>query len=191
MTENKTNFGKKLLQRVLLISVILSSIFSCKKEEGNTPQSEQITIGNTYQGGIIFYIDGTGEHGLIAAPEDQSTSSIWTNIPNIRTNANGITVGTGTQNTTTIISAQGSGTYAATVCYLLSLNGYDDWFLPSKNELSLLYQQKEAVGGFSTDYYWSSSEYDTLKAWRMYFPFGNENIISKDSTAGVRAIRAF
>lgn len=191
MIVNKINFDKKLLQLFFLIFCCLISFFSCKKEEGNTPKSEQISVGNTYQGGIIFYIDGTGEHGLIAAPEDQSTIATWTNIPNIRANANGITVGTGIQNTTTIINAQGSGTYAATICYLLSLNGYDDWFLPSKNELSLLYQQKEAVGGFSTDYYWSSSEYDTLKAWQIYFPYGIEHINSKDSTAGVRAIRAF
>jgi len=69
------------------------------------------------------------------------------------------------------------------------LNGYDDWFLPSKDELNLLYLQKGVVGGFA--YYWSSTEYGSYAAWYQYFGDGSQNGNSKFITLRVRADRAF
>ena len=98
-----------------------------------------IAIGKTYQGGIIFYVNGSGAHGLIAAIQDQSTGIAWFNGSFNDTGATGTAVGTGQANTDNIIAAQGAGHYAASLAGQLVLNGYSDWFLPSKDELNLMY----------------------------------------------------
>jgi len=79
-------------------------------------------------------------------------------------------------NTAAIVAALGNAEpyanktdYAAKICYDLVLNGYDDWFLPSKDELNLMYEQKGVIGGFAGAYYWSSSEYFLNYAWSQYF----------------------
>ena len=84
------------------------------------------------------------------------------------------------------------GNYAARLCYDLELGGYDDWFLPSKNELNELYKQKDVVGGFaSSDYYWSSLEFDSGQASKQSFGTGNRYISTKNFNDYVRAVRAF
>jgi hypothetical protein len=101
-------------------------------------------------------------------------------------------VGTVSTNTTQIIAVQGSGyTYAALLCANYTGKGYDDWFLPSKDELYLLYQQKTVVGGFVRGAYWSSSEFDHSLAWGKYFYNDIAFYSHKDCFNGVRAIRAF
>ena len=89
------------------------------------------SIGDTYQGGIIFYLDGNGG-GLIAAPTDQSFgASEWgcmgTNI------GTGSAIGSGAQNTAMIELGCTTPYTAADVCANLTLNGYSDWFLASKH----------------------------------------------------------
>jgi len=174
-----------------VIIAIFLTIYSCKKENTNTDSNSAIALGKSYGGGIIFYIDGTGQHGLIAASADQSRLIPWYNGTHILTNVKNTAVGVGQANTTAIISKQGVGNYAASLCDELVLNGYSDWFLPSKEELNLLYQQRDQVGGFTTNYYWTSVEYDTIKAWNQYFPFGPQFYADKADSACVRAIRAF
>lgn len=179
----------KIFKKILpLIVLLLAVISSCKKEKHSSDDS--LKIGQDFGGGIIFYIDGSGQHGLIAAPEDQSDSIKWSGIF-YRTDANDAEVGRGQLNTTSIISALGPGNYAASMCDQLIYNGYNDWFLPSKNELLLLYQQRNIIGGFVNDYYWSSTEYDTINAWYVYFPYGPQYYAKKDINARIRAVRAF
>ena len=79
-------------------------------------------------------------------------------IKAVESNGAGAAVGTGETNTTSIVNALGSGSYAARLCYDLSLGGYDDWFLPSKDELNLMPQQEGVIPGFAVASYWSSSE---------------------------------
>jgi hypothetical protein len=151
-------------------------------------------IGEFYGGGIIFYVYyDNGEHGLIAAPSDQGGEVEWHNGSDILTNATGNAVGAGAANTDLIVSVQGAGTYAAKLCYDLSLNGYTDWYLPSLTELSLLYQKKDVIGGFNSSYsYWSSTEHDSGTAWAVHFGGGSSPIYSKGYlTMRARAIRAF
>lgn len=157
------------------------------------------SIGDTFQGGKVAYILQSGDpgyiagqtHGLIAATSDQSTSIKWYNVSNTTTGAVGIAIGSGNSNTNTIVTSQGSGSYAAKLCYDLILNGYSDWYLPSIDELYKLYLNKVAIGGFSDYYYWSSSEYNTNSALVQDFYNGNRGYYSKYNTINVRAVRAF
>jgi hypothetical protein len=152
------------------------------------------TIGQAYGGGIIFYVDGTGQHGLIAAMSDQSTGIAWNyNLP-VATNATGLAIGTGAANTTTIISVQGTSSHAASLCRLYyNGGGFSDWYLPSLYELNQLFLQKNIVGNFSTYYYWSSSEVNTSDAWGIDFGVSgpNQTSLYKNNSFMVRAIRSF
>ena len=151
-------------------------------------------IGQSYQGGIIFYIDSSKQHGLIAAPSDQSAGIQWDNgtQPNDPiTGATGTAIGIGLANTNAIIKAQGAGNYAASLCHNLNLGGYTDWYLPSRDELNQLYFNQAVVGGFAGSIYWSSSEYDNNDAQGQDFNYGAHGYSSKNSVLAVRAVRAF
>ena len=95
-------------------------------------------------------------HGLIAAPYDQSQCT-W-GCPDFLINGLANSVGSGQSNTNLIINACGATNIAARICNDLILNGYEDWYLPSKDELCTLRNQKDIIGGFSDDMYWSSSQ---------------------------------
>ncbi len=158
-----------------------------------------LAIGQTYQGGIIFYLDPTGCHGLISAPTDQSNGIQWYNGSFTNTTAFASCVGCGDGNTSMIVYNQEAGSYAAKLCFDLSLGGYSDWYLPSKYELDLMYRnigQGNAlglgnVGGFANSDYWSSTENDSNGAWTQYFPNGNQNLGFKINPFDVRAVRVF
>ena len=151
-------------------------------------------IGQPYQGGIIFYLDSTGQHGLIAASEDLNweESVQWYNGTFITTDATGTAIGTGLTNTNTIIAVQGSGSYAASIARDYNGGGYTDWFLPSQDELNLMYEHKTEIGGF-TDYYyyWCSTEHNNVYAWFQSFNDGYFLPTNKNFTYYVRAVRAF
>jgi len=155
---------------------------------------QNLAIGQSYQGGIIAYIDSTGQHGLIVATADQSEGIQWYNGSYIVTGATGTAIGTGLTNTNAIIAAQGLGSYAASIARDYNGGGYTDWFLPSKDELNQLYENKNAIGGFGDDYYifWSSTEYGSANAWFMYFDNGFFSYdFDKSFIFFVRAFRAF
>jgi len=157
------------------------------------------TIGESYGGGTVFYVYDGGQHGLIAAPVDQSTGVIWGGGSSTRARADGL--GAGKANTAIIIANQGDlgGTaYAAMVCneYSVTVAGvtYADWYLPSHKELGLLYYQKIAgiVGGMSNAYYWSSTEGNDSNAASVYLGPGISMVDTfKTNSFYVRAIRAF
>ena len=151
-------------------------------------------IGQSYGGGTIFYVDGTGQHGLIVAESDAGGLMPWYNGTYINTGATDTTVGAGAANTATIISNQGSGSYAAYIASQTA-NGYSDWYLPSKAELELIFTNltKAGLGNMTKNVYWSSSEYDIHQAWSQDFSQFNTDVYSyyKVNSACVRAIRKF
>jgi hypothetical protein len=156
-----------------------------------------LSIGDTTQGGIIFYLDASGCHGLIAAPGDQSTSAAWWNGSLMDTRAYGSGLFEGKYNTKMINWQQGGATSAAAIC---ANYGDGKWYLPSIEELNLMYEnigQGNAlglgnIGGFANAYYWSSTENGNFSAWEQYFTNGNQDSLNKDATTdSVRAVRAF
>jgi len=158
-----------------------------------------VNIGDSYLGGIVAYILQSGDpgyiagqqHGLIAAPTDQSLGLQWYNGSYIATGATATALGSGNANTNTIVNIQGEGDYAAKLCYDLVLGGYSDWYLPSMDELTKLYINRVAIGGFTWTY-WSSSEYIfTSYAWSLFFYDGTQQHRQKNLTTNVRAIRSF
>jgi hypothetical protein len=151
-------------------------------------------------GGIIFYDMGfymDGWRYLEAAPQDFPNKVQWgSNTSALRTE-----VGTGKQNTATLVSflnRNGETLRAAQVVNVPKYGGYDDWFLPSKDELKLMYQnlQKRGIGEFSNESYWSSSYDNGMYSGPYYVDFSNGNEGSNWYTTGVysllvRAIRRF
>jgi hypothetical protein len=152
-------------------------------------------IGDTGPaGGFVFYVTDDGLHGLEAAPED------------IGGNASAELVAWGCYGVSQrdLCNEQ---TTAATSAAAYVHNGYDDWFLPSKDELNLMYENladsdssntnsgpedPNNVGGFANDYYWSSTQRNLYNAWSQYFGFGDQNAdTDKYGTLRVRAVRAF
>ncbi|MBE0639395.1 MAG: hypothetical protein IH598_12830 [Bacteroidales bacterium] len=161
------------------------------------------TIGESYGGGIVFYVYDGGYHGLIAATTDigDGTNYYWWNGVYKITGTSGDGLNTGEMNTTLIIASQIAdnqiGYFAARVCanYSVTVDGitYGDWYLPSKYELNLLFLQKDIVGGFPIyTSYWSSSEASYDHAWCQYFMGnGDQSSSPKNNTFHVRAIRSF
>ena len=169
-------------------------------------------IGNPYQGGIIAHVYQEGDngyvagevHGFIVATEDQNTSdrTEWGCYDTEISGADGTAIGTGAQNTLDILAGCSQDEIAAKIAsdYEVTEDGvtYDDWFLPSKGDLSQLYLKKDVIEdaidrGFRNDAYWTSSQVDKEYAlcWISY----NNSFSSRGKENGggayVRAVRTF
>jgi hypothetical protein len=140
-----------------------------------SPANSDLFLGKSYQGGKIFYILGPNDvgydanvtHGLIASTTDQSTGIQWYNGQDMYTVATGTGIGSGSSNTSLIINAQSNTItdYAAGIARSYTGGGYTDWYLPSRDELEKLYDNKSYVGSFSSVEYWSSSEILFTQTW--------------------------
>jgi len=99
----------------------------------------------------------------------------------------------GAAKTTVMLGVCTSGAANLVDAYTTTVSGvvYGDWFLPSKGELKQMYVNRVAIGGFSPDDYWSSSEYAANFAWSQLFYDGNQGSTLKIATFYVRPVRAF
>jgi hypothetical protein len=159
------------------------------------------SIGNTALGGKVAYIlvagdpgyDANVQHGLIAATSDHSSTIRWYNGSSVTTGATATALGTGFANTNTIIQIQGSTstTYAAGIARAHNGGGFNDWYLPSKDELYKLYLNQTAIGGFTGSWYYSSSESGSSTAWLIGISSAMWWPNNKWETWSVRAVRSF
>ena len=158
-------------------------------------------------GGFVFYDKGTYGNGwryLEADTKDMNRGNtyefVWGGYgKELGPSAQGLSIGTGKLNTETIVARFGNNepyknnsAYAAKLCDENDSGGFDDWFLPSKDELYMMYSLKlKGVGGFSDDYYWSSSEYSAGNAWYQSFGSGSQDYYYRGNALRVRPVRAF
>ena len=186
-------------------------------------QSGPCNIGDTGPGGgIVFYDAGSRQpwgRYLEAAPSSTEVVGMtWKKMtvtdrrrPLYR-DSNGVSarlqrvksklIGMGQINTSAVVKNYGSGNYAARYADKLVVNGRDDWFLPSEDELQQMYEVMQTadvpIDPLKKSFYWSSSEYDYDNAWTVNFKDGQQFDRMKWTIAGsgmkpirLRAVRAF
>jgi DUF1680 family protein len=167
--------------------------------------TEEYAIGDVGPaGGFIFYDNPNhakdGWRYLEAAPFDQSAGAKWGCFRQLIAGARGTAIGTGKQNTADMLAACAEPVSAAQLCANLSLNGVRGWFLPSRDELTLMYRnlrttglvdfrESGAVDNFT---YWASSQQTADMSVHVDFAdLGRVHGDDKDFPRRVRAIRAF
>jgi hypothetical protein len=180
--------------------------------EGNITE---YIVGMHAEGGIVFYVDSTGQHGLVAAIEDLTEGATdpyeygfngyeWGCYQQNIDGAYGTSLGTGYLNTIDVVN-QGceteiGGVTASQAALDAEVNGYSDWYLPSKDELYEMYNTigngspEGNIGGFESSlspFYWSSSEYNSNDSWGVDFNSGISYSSHKTGNDRVRVIRAF
>jgi len=161
-------------------------------------------IGEQYGGGVIFHLwkDSTSvEHGLIVALTDQSTSKKWSNVTSTAIGTSAQSRWDGLSNSNAIVGQAGHTSSAAKLCLDLVSGGQSDWYLPSIQELNMLWNNYYTVartlsqiGGatqLTSADYWSSSEASDDFAWYFLFYYGYAYFSDKDNPLYVRAVRAF
>jgi hypothetical protein len=195
----------------------LQNQLSTLQAEVNNARISPKKIGDKYRGGIVFYVDESGQHGLIASQKDVDEQGIqWRNgaAGNKVTNAHGDGMGAGDTNTRLIIASQTvdnqKGQFAALLAasFQVLADGitpcktpvapellcYGGWYLPSAFELQLLHNNlhQATLSAFAPEFYWSSTESTVANAWLLNFATGEMSVASKANTIGrVRAIHQF
>ena len=154
-------------------------------------------LGDNYRGGIIFYLDDTGEHGLIASASDVSLNNsvnfMWSTAGFI-----GATDSIEGRHNTLLMAAESTGPDYAGYPFKngLELNGYSDWYIPAKAEMSLLMERRGFIGEFPSHpdaaYYWTSTECCRVKACAMNIFYLSDSVTHKlDNRYRIRPIRKF
>ena len=156
-------------------------------------------IGEQFGGGVMFHLwkDTQGvEHGLVVALTDQSASAVWSNVTDIEVGSAAQSSWNGLANSNAIVAQAGHTSSAAKLCLDLVSGGQSDWYLPSIDELSLLWHNMfnvnkslfVIIGAKQLSYlanYWSSTENRNNQA------LGYGALTTKNETFYVRAVRAF
>ena len=192
----------------------MQEVFDKLKKETD---ADILIIGSHYSGGIVFWLNESGNHGLVCADKDFEPA-IWGGTGLIGANGNGIADGSGMANTKKIVelaswyidkgwfnTTKTPAPTAARLCLESNYNGYNDWYLPTQAELNLIYLNKDKIGnlksfvintngtcGFKDNCYWSSTEGNGQAACNFNFTDGDAtNYLYKTNTLTVRGVRAF
>ena len=170
-----------------------------------TPAVSPYYMGEYWAGGYVFYLDTTGQHGLVCDTTDLSInvagtvsdSMVW-NVRKDTLIATGTGIDSGAYNTQNFLAYYGyDSTSAVFACKTYNGGGYTDWWLPSKDELNQIYLNlySRGFGNLSpTGIYWSSSEFladEGYYAWSQYFGDGYQYYFNQGLSLRVRAVRAF
>ncbi len=171
---------------IVILTMIILTV-SCGKSKHK--------IGSIYKGGYVFKVNIFG-HGLCAAPKDYHNSISWGCYGTLINGANEDKIGSGQQNTNDILAGCSQfDPFAAKVCDELVVDTYDDWYLPSIEELQLMQRELyvQGFGGLQAADYWSSTQNYSLGAWKVDFTTGEKSNESNKGNKGlrVRAIRSF
>jgi hypothetical protein len=163
-------------------------------------------IGEQFGGGVIFHLwkDNAGvEHGLIVDKTDLSTAQVWSSVTSTLIGPTAQSSWDGLSNSNAIVGQAGHTSSAAALCLNTTNGGQSDWYLPSIDELSLLWHSRfnvnkslSTIGGATllpiSAYYWSSTESDVSNAWYFLFYSGYASSgYTKGNSYYVRAVRAF
>jgi len=164
--------------------------------------------GELYQGGVVFWVDQTGSHGLICSMTDLSKAKEWSDVQGTLINETAQSELDGQTNSDAII-AQSIATSAADLCSAYTnvdygTGVYSDWYLPAIGELTHLWNnlhqvqkaldddRNAATTAIAKNNYWSSSEYNLNLVWSFNFATGDrEYLCLKSNTYYVRAVRRF
>ena len=163
-----------------------------------------LKIGDFYQGGIVGYLllptdagyDPAKQHGLIVASASYVVSLPWSLTQVTAIGGTTTDLGAGQANTNLIIANQGrnGNNYAARYCDELEIGMYKNWYLPSQYEFNLIFPNQSLVGGFDSNFYWTSSEFSAEAAWEVIFGSGGSRINTydlKNSSTLVRPVSSF
>jgi len=209
---------EQLFIKYLELALCLIIITSCNKEipepareeapQNNTGFGEKAEvetehyIGELYGGGIVFYVDESKKHGLIVSLQYLSKAATFSNILNAEVGAQARNMTNGKNNTEAIVQQQGHLNSAARLCMDYKGGGYQDWYLPSLNELLKCQEQRLVVypillntpgaDPLSSGFEWSSSEVNAEATWGLSCStmMGPLRIL-KYAEIKVRAVRAF
>ena len=159
-----------------------------------------VQVGDVAFGGIVFYVDETGQHGLVASMEDLPGTYQWGCYQQFVEGADATSIGSGYQNTLDIVSGCIATPIAASQALAYESEVYSDWYLPSIDELKEMYDMIGQgasignVGNFLPDWYSSSSDYVNTShntAWGVYFNTSEFYDVNRTHPSNVRPIRSF
>lgn len=189
--------GKIPMATALMLVVLFVAGCATVDEAGVAVKEKTYAVGDTGPArGVVFYDKGEVSDGwryLEMAPDTTERLLPWGSQGSLASTRT--TVGTGRTNTETLLVDSPNRGTAASYCAQLVVQDFSDWFLPSKDELDLLYKSlaRNGTGTFLREGYgyWSSSEYDERRAWGQGFSNGVQGRVEKTELLAVRAIRAF
>ena len=188
----------KNIKYILLICILFTACSKNNDNSNNDPASS-IKVGDTYQGGVVFYIlqpydigySASVKHGLIAATIDINTNAVWglagISVPTTKATQ----IGTGKSNTQAIIAAFPNLVTYAKLCADFKFNNYNDWFLPSKDEFHQIHLNHSLIGSFYNGRYLTSTEVDANSVYLQWVITGSVATQGKDGGTYIRPIRSF
>ncbi len=194
-----------LIKKMVILSISALFMMSCEDDISSLQTSVSFDakkgVGQETEGGVVFHIDTLERKAYVVSKQDVGTFTPGCWEVSID-GAEGIATGTGKQNTLDIVSACSETNIAAKACADYDCGDYDDWFLPSKDELNQIYRNKstlEHTKGFvalATTFYWSSTQINSSNvklSWLQNFDNGDQHTTSRFyyNINHVRAVRVF